>query len=436
MFLGTSETVGDFSNLFEVVDRRCKIYRRNEDFLGAKQMALDRYLAHSPVRVATDASQRAASNKMAGSQKQSMQELTERALLEHLAVTGALVNGQGDIFYLHGRTGMFLEPAPGDTGVSNILKMARQGLQNELATALHKATRSKERVDVHCIQVKTNGHFSAVSLSICGVNSAPASPLDSPLYLVLLQLAPEDVGRGRTLASAPAGQLADPNAGLNADAIARISELTEELKARDGHLHVVNEELETSNEDLKSSNEEMQSVNEELQSTNEELETSKEELQSINEELTTVNTELQSKVSDLSRVNNDMNNLLAGTGIGTIFVDHQLNIMRFTPAVRQIINLILSDVGRPVGHIVSNLVGYDSLVVDTQQVLDTLVPTQTDVQTRDGKFYSLHILPYRTLDNVIEGAVITFVDITDMVLIREALRKANELLHPVVVQPG
>ena len=194
--------------------------------------------------------------------------------------------------------------------------------------------------------------------------------------------------------------------------------------------------METSNEELKSSNEEMQSVNEELQSTNEELETSKEELQSINEELTTVNTELQSKVTDLSRVNNDMNNLLAGTGIGTIFVDYQLNILRFTPAVKQIINLILSDVGRPVGHIVSNLVGYDALVADTQEVLKTLMPKHADVQTREGKYYSLHILPYRTLDNVIEGAVITFVDITDMVLTREALRKANELLHGPVQRPS
>ncbi len=131
-----------------------------------------------------------------------------------------------------------------------------------------------------------------------------------------------------------------------------------------------------------------------------------------------------------------MNNLLAGTGIGTIFVDHQLNILRFTPAVRQIINLILTDVGRPVGHIVSNLVGYDSLVADTQEVLHSLLPRQVDVQTREGKFYSLHILPYRTLDNVIEGAVITFVDITDMVNIREALRKANELLHPAAPALG
>ena len=157
----------------------------------------------------------------------------------------------------------------------------------------------------------------------------------------------------------------------------------------------------------------MQSVNEELQSTNEELETSKEELQSVNEELATVNAELQTKVADLSRANNDMNNLLAGTGIGTVFVDHQLRILRFTPAATQIINLILSDVGRPVGHIVSNLVGYDRLVADVQAVLDTLIPKEVEVQTQAGEWYTMRILPYRTLDNVIEGAVITFVDITE-----------------------
>ena len=200
-----------------------------------------------------------------------------------------------------------------------------------------------------------------------------------------------------------------PRAATDVDA--QIAALKQELRAKEEYLQTTNEELETSNEELKSSNEEMQSVNEELQSTNEELETSKEELQSVNEELATVNAELQTKVVDLSRANNDMNNLLAGTGIGTIFVDHQLRILRFTPTVTQVINLILTDVGRPVGHIVSNLTGYDSLVADVQAVLDTLVPKEVEVQTRAGDWFQLHIRPYRTLENVIEGAVITFTEI-------------------------
>jgi two-component system CheB/CheR fusion protein len=169
----------------------------------------------------------------------------------------------------------------------------------------------------------------------------------------------------------------------------------------------------------------MQSVNEELQSTNEELETSKEELQSVNEELSTVNAELQANVADLSRANNDMNNLLAGTGIATVFVDRDLRILRFTPAATQIINLILSDVGRPVSHVVSNLAGYDRLVADTRAVLDSLVSKEVEVQTQAGEWYSMRILPYRTLGNVIEGAVITFVDISETKRAQAALRQAT-----------
>jgi two-component system CheB/CheR fusion protein len=177
----------------------------------------------------------------------------------------------------------------------------------------------------------------------------------------------------------------------------------------------------------------MQSVNEELQSTNEELETSKEELQSVNEELATVNAELQNKVADLSRSNNDMNNLLAGTGIGTIFVDHQLRIQRFTPAVTQVINLILSDVGRPVGHIVSNLVGYDHLVADVRSVLDSLTPKEVEVETQMGAWYLLRIRPYRTQENVIEGAVITFTEITEMKKAKAALLETEALRRLAVV---
>ncbi|MEI7673581.1 MAG: PAS domain-containing protein, partial [Deltaproteobacteria bacterium] len=206
---------------------------------------------------------------------------------------------------------------------------------------------------------------------------------------------------------------------------ARIEALQRALRSKEEYLQTANEELETSNEELKSSNEEMQSVNEELQSTNEELETSKEELQSVNEELATVNNELQTKVSDLSQTNNDMNNLLAGTGIATVFVDFQLRILRFTPTATSIINLIKSDVGRPVSHIVSNLKGYDRLIADVKSVLDNLIPKEVEVQTIEDLWYAMRIQPYRTTDNVIEGAVITFVDITEMKNISEALQAAE-----------
>jgi two-component system CheB/CheR fusion protein len=204
-----------------------------------------------------------------------------------------------------------------------------------------------------------------------------------------------------------------------------IAALRDELQAKEEYLQASREELEASNEELKSSNEEMQSINEELQSTNEELETSKEELQSANEELTTINAELQMKLADLSRVNNDMNNLLAGTGIGTIFVDHKLCILRFTPAATRIINLIQSDVGRPIGHIVSLLKEYDNLLPDTQVVLDTLVPKEVEVQSIDRSWFLMRILPHRTLENVIEGAVLTFVETSATKAAQEALLKAE-----------
>ena len=214
--------------------------------------------------------------------------------------------------------------------------------------------------------------------------------------------------------------------GEAGDADARFLELRKELRAKEEYLQAANEELATSNEELKSSNEEMQSINEELQSANEELETSREELQSINEELATVNAELQTKVTDLSRANNDMNNLLAGTGIGTVFVDHQLRIVRFTPAATRIINLIAGDVGRPVAHITANLTGYDRLVDDVRGVLDDLIPRELEAQTVAGTWFTIRIQPYRTLDNVIEGAVITFVDISDRKKVQDALRAAEE----------
>jgi two-component system, chemotaxis family, CheB/CheR fusion protein len=423
LFLGTSETAGEQGDLFAVLDRKAKIYQRKEDFQGAQRAALGRFL---PPLIGKDLTP--AAGKAALPLKLSLRELTEQTLLLNVAAVAALVNGNGDILYLHGRTGMYLEPAPGLAGIYNILKMAREGLRRDLTVALHKAATSHITVHVQSVRVKTNGHFTLVNLSVCPVLGGPAGALDSPLFLVMLENTP-GVPSAAPVA-VPTAQSAVPT---NNAVRAQIAELNEELQAKDEYLRAANEELETTNEELKSSNEEMQSVNEELQSTNEELETSKEEMQSINEELSTVNTELQIKVADLSRANNDMNNLLAGTGIATIFVDHSLRIMRFTPAANRIINLIPSDVGRPVSHIVSNLVGYTTLLADVQEVLKTLVPKKAEVQTNDGQSYALRILPYRTLDNVIEGAVITFVEETEVKRARDALQKANALLRLAVV---
>ena len=426
LFLGTSETVGEFDELFTVLDRKSKLYKRQADTHGAHRAALGRFLTP---RALIDAGLEHTAAKPVSPVKLPLRELTEQALLHQIAPAAALVNGQGDILYLHGRTGMYLEPAPGEAGINNILKMAREGLRRELTTALHKAAATHELIRCPGLLVKTNGHFTPVNLTVRPVAPSPAAVTEAPLYLVILEEASP-----LTLDPAQAAtQPAIARSGPNTDADARITALHEELRSKEEYLQAANEELETSIEELRSSNEEMQSVNEELQSTNEELETSKEEMQSVNEELATVNAELQIKVVDLSRASNDMKNLLAGTGIGTVFMDHNLRILRFTPAASQIINLILSDTGRPIAHIVSNLVGYDSLVADTQAVLDTLVPKEVDVQTTNGNWYTMRILPYRTLDNVIEGAVISFIDISEIVRTRDALRKVNELLRLAVV---
>ena len=312
----------------------------------------------------------------------------------------------------------------------NILKMAREGLRQELATDLHKAAVSKESVFHPGLRVKTNGDFTTVNLALRPVAAGPDAAAGSNLFLITFEELPKSeqsqTGKDTAIGAHEGGRSA-------MEGNARILELERELQNKEERLKAYNEELETSNEELKSSNEEMQSINEELQSTNEELETSKEELQSVNEELTTVNTELQNKVADLSQAINDMNNLLSGTGIGTIFVDYQMRILRFTPQVTQVINLIPTDVGRPVGHIVSNLLGYDRLVEDIKEVLDTLTPKDIEVQTKKGAWYLLRIRPYRTLENVINGAVITFTDITEMKHEKEILKESESTRRMAVI---
>jgi two-component system CheB/CheR fusion protein len=412
LFLGTSETVGEFTTLFSPVDRKAKVYRSLDDG-HVRLTGAGRFL--SPATAAAPLARRAGQP-----QTDPRRELTERTLLQHHAMAGALVTGHGDILYLHGRTGHYLELASGEVQ-TNILTMAREGLKRPLGAALRQAVARNQRVQQAALSVRTNGDFTLIDLTVQPVVSGRLGSEEPTMFLVILEPSPIPVAGP----PAPGAVAEGPEAGGSVDS--RIEALKYELQLKEASLQISNEELETSNEELKSSNEEMQSVNEELQSTNEEMETSKEELQSVNEELSTVNLELQHRVADLSQVNNDMNNLLAGTGVGTIFVGHGLLITRFTPSVTQLINLIPTDVGRPVGHIVSNLVGYDRLVEDVQQVLDTLVPFEIQVQSKGGKWFLLRIRPYRTLENVIEGAVITFTDVTDMKQARDESRALSRL---------
>jgi two-component system CheB/CheR fusion protein len=415
LFLGSSESVGDASDLFGVLDRKAKLYQSKEHQPGAIRPALGKFMPRA---------ERAGGSRAAGKPRAehelSVRELTERALLQRAPV-GALVSEQGELLYLHGYTGKYLEPAPGEAGL-NIFKMAREGLRQHLVSGVHRAAAKKELARYTNLRVKTNGDFTAINLTV-----EPVAPIGGEASRFLVTF--EDVPTPPESAAVDASRGASKHGELET----RIAELTRELQDKDEHLESAHELMQTANQELTSANEELQSTNEELQSTNEELETSKEELQSVNEELATVNAELQTKVSDLSRANNDMNNLLAGTGVGTIFVDHQLYIQRFTPTATQLINLIRTDLGRPLAHIASNLVGYDSLVSDVQEVLDTLMPKEIEVKTRADAWYLLGIRPYRTLENVVEGAVITFTEVTELRNAQAALRESETQRRMAVV---
>ena len=399
LFLGNSESIGEFNSLFEAIDKRWKLYQAKA--AAGPRLLLADFSLTSKIK---EASMSPAAKGRESETKVNVRELVEQTLLEDYTPAGAIINEKGEALYIHGRTGRYLEPASGEASF-NILRMAREGLRLDLTGAIRQAVTQKETARREGLQVKDNGNTYTFHLTVRPITKPrPAQGL----LLVLF----ED-------ATPPINSEPLPISEAVTDKDRRLVELEREVKAKEEHLQTVIEEMETSNEELKS-------TNEELQSTNEELETSKEELQSVNEELVTVNMELQKKVDELSQANNDMNNLMAGTGIGTIFVDHRLRLQRFTPAATKIVNLIQTDVGRPVNHIVSNLVNYDGLAQDIRQVLNTLIPREAEVQTQKGEWYLMRILPYRTLENVIEGAVMTFVDVTQLKQMEQQIRRLSQ----------
>ncbi len=336
----------------------------------------------------------------------------QHMLIAQYAPPAVLINEQGDIVFVQGRTGKYLEPSAGKASM-NVFFMAREGLRLELSAAVRKACRTRGAVALNGLRVRTNGSFENVNLTVrpCGETGLRG------LLLIVFQDT-EEAGerrRGKALS-------------LPVMRSAAIRQLDKELKVTKETLQSTVEEMETSQEELKSTNEELQSTNEELQSSNEELTTSKEEMQSLNEELVTVNTELESKVDALSRANNDMKNLLDSIDLATIFLDNHLNIKRFTQPITKLINLIPADIGRPIAHIVSNL-KYDTLVADDQDVMRTLVCKERPVETKSGEWYQMRIAPYRTLDNVIDGTAITFNDISAAKELEKALQRGEANLR-------
>jgi two-component system, chemotaxis family, CheB/CheR fusion protein len=410
LFLGSSETVGGFGDLFDTIDKKWKLYRRRE--VSSGNHFGDRALAG----LDWPARDRPAAALAAKGVELGVIHSAERALMHHLVPPSIIMHERGDIVHIHGRTGLFLEPAPGAQSSSNVYNMAREGLQLDLAVAVRHASVSESAIVHRGVRVKTNGHEVSVDLKV--------KRLTQPENLKGLFLVAFD-----RIEPVPERREPEPLApGDDGAARERLKELEAELiRVKEVHQTTI-EELESANEELKSTNEELQSTNEELQSANEELETSKEEMQSLNEELQTVNAELEGKVEELSRANDDMKNLLNGTDIATIFLDGQLNIKRYTDQARRVIRLIPSDVGRPVGDLVSKL-KYRSLTEDAEEVLRSLTFKETEVQSEEGAWYLMRMLPYRTTGNMIDGLVVTFVDITKVRGLQEESKRLMRALE-------
>ena len=332
LFLGNSESLGGSKDLFVAVDRKHKIFRRSEAITINRIPPNTRIFPRESITTAPGAGSRAL-------QAGGLRERMEKALLEFHTPACVLIDRKHTILYTHGRTGKYLEPVVGEP-TSNLIRMAREGLKTELASALHSAITLKEIVRREGIQVKTNGDYQAINLTVQLLDGPPDMP---DLIMVVF----EEVQNFPYAAPLSTSAVKPMNR--------RIAQLEKANKEKDEYLHTLINELEETNQDLKANNEELQATNEEMQSANEELETSKEELQSINEELNTINAELQSKNEELGRINNDIFNLLSSTEIATIFLDRDLHLRRFTPAIQRIYNFLPTDIGRPIAHIVSNL---------------------------------------------------------------------------------
>ena len=402
LLLGSAETLGAQGSLFSPVDAKLKIYKRSDTVIIPELFDFPASFSRTKP---TDIEKQIPSKST-----QNIQTLADQLLLQHFSPAGVLVNEKGDIICISGRTGKYLEPAVGKANL-NIFAMLRDGLRNEFPAAFRKAIMKKEPLILRNIQVGTNGGAQTVNVKIQWIDKPETL---NGMVMIIFTDVPENTDTKL---------LSKGEKTLNNN---KQSELEKELQHTREEMQDTLEEMQTSQEELKSTNEELQSTNEELQSTNEELTTSKEEMQSLNEELQTVNAELQSKVDDFSRVNNDMKNLLNSTDIATLFLDKELNIRRYTNQATKIFKLIKSDIGRPFTDQVSDLI-YPELAADALEVLRTLVFIQKQIPAKDGRWFSIRIMPYRTFDDRIDGLVITFINTSDIRQLEVQLHETGQM---------
>jgi chemotaxis methyl-accepting protein methylase len=396
LLLGSAETIGNFGDLFSAVSTKQRIFRRLDLQLPATGLDFPAVLArdaHLPPEAAR------------GERSDNLGQLTDYLIQQTWAPAAVLVNRDGDILYVSGRTGKYLEPAAGKTNI-NLHAMAREGLREALTGVLHRALKDPQPIVLGGLRVGTNGGTQMVDVVVQAIDKPEA--LRGRVLIVFKDVAAPPHRRAGKKVAAEANEA-----------------LLQELHQTREALQVTHEEMQTTVEELKSSNEELQSTNEEMQSTNEELTTSKEELQSLNEEMQTVNAELQSKVDDLTWVRNDMANLLNSTEIATVFLDAEMNLRRYTTYATQLFKLIPGDIGRPLSDLSTDL-DYPQLEADALAVLGTLIFKESQAATRDGRWYRVRIMPYRTQDNVIDGVVITFTDITVIKQLEAQLRERGE----------
>jgi two-component system CheB/CheR fusion protein len=404
LFLGTSENVTRHSRLFGTVDKAHRIFQRRTQ--------AERRLPEFPLTAPESARRRIPPAQRPAADQEPLQSLAERQLLDRYAPAYVVINADGDVLHGSARTGKYLELAPGAPRI-DVFSMARQGLRPDLRAAVHKAMTTGQVAIQRNVTVGTNGGRQTIDLVVHPIR--PEAPQET-LYMVVFQ----DIGGIKGLVE-PEG--ADGEEEVESSGI---RQLEAELRATRERLQTTTEELESSNEELKSGNEELSSMNEELQSANEELETSKEELQSINEELQTVNAELNARVEELSRANSDIANLLESTQIATVFLDRNLAVKSFTPAAKDVFRLVESDTGRPISHVRARFQS-DTVQEDAERVLRTLSTIERQVESsHNGAGYIMRMMPYRTVDNVIAGVVITFVDVTR---ITAAEARIDELTH-------